>query len=164
MHDDIYGFFTCIRGKPRIFRELIGMKSLSCRFANKTRVSRIQPSMFRFLLRPNLLRRSYPLRARLTPGPLARTTLATLTLSIGAITLHADASSTDSVPEQHSQSNQDQPPLTELLRAYLVFSLCSFPSLVDASPRILSFLSTVPVLRDVSEAFLRVTFFKQVCP
>ena len=120
--------------------------------------------MFRFL-RPSLiqcLRRPYPLRVRLTrPGPiLARTTLATITVSFGALALQ---SSPHDEPDPHAHSDPDQPPLTSLLRAYLVFSLCSFPSLVDASPRILSFFSAIPVLRQVSEAFLRVTFFDQVC-
>jgi len=105
--------------------------------------------MFRRLLRPSLFQ---SLKRPTRRGPV----LTTLSLSFGggALALNAAASS----------SNEHQPPLSSLLRGYLVFSLCSLPSLVDASPRIISFLSSVPVLRQVSDAFLKVTFFDQVRP
>jgi proline dehydrogenase len=120
--------------------------------------------MLRFL-RPILihgLKRPFPLRARLTrPNVkvLTRTgTLATAAVTLSALALHTANDQT----ELDSDPDPDQTPLSSLLRTYLVFSLCSFPSLVDASPAILAFLSTIPVLRDVSEAFLKVTFFDQV--
>jgi len=49
-----------------------------------------------------------------------------------------------------------------LIRTYIVYSMCSVPVLVDASPRILSVLSAVPGVRQITEAFVRVTFFDQV--
>lgn len=59
-------------------------------------------------------------------------------------------------------SSGRQMPLTALLRTYVVYSLCSVPALVDWSPSILSVLSAVPGLKQISEAFVRVTFFSQV--
>jgi len=53
--------------------------------------------------------------------------------------------------------------LGSLVRAYTVYSMCSVPALVDASPKILSVLSSVPGVRQITEAFVRVTFFDQVC-
>ena len=79
----------------------------------------------------------------------SRPVLATLSLSCGALALNATA------------KEKQVPTLSSLVRAYVVFSLCSLPSLVDASPHILSFLSAVPVLRQTSDAFLRLTFFHQ---
>ncbi|KAG6867968.1 hypothetical protein C0993_008929 [Termitomyces sp. T159_Od127] len=51
--------------------------------------------------------------------------------------------------------------LGELARAYAVFTLCSFPTLVDNSPRLLQ-LATAPGIRWVGERFVRWTFFDQV--
>ncbi|KAI0358839.1 FAD-linked oxidoreductase [Trametes cingulata] len=51
--------------------------------------------------------------------------------------------------------------LSELVRTYAVFAFCSVPQLVDWSPRILATLSAVPGLRQVTEAVVRATFFKQ---
>lgn len=39
--------------------------------------------------------------------------------------------------------------------------MCAIPSLVDASPRILEALTNVPGIKQVTEAFVRVTFFDQ---
>ncbi|KAI5120872.1 hypothetical protein M0805_008244 [Coniferiporia weirii] len=58
-------------------------------------------------------------------------------------------------------SRRSQPPLSTLLRSYVVYSMCSVPALVDWSPTILSTLSSVPGLKQVTEAFVRVTFFSQ---
>jgi proline dehydrogenase len=33
---------------------------------------------------------------------------------------------------------------------------------VDASPRLLSFMTSVPGLKQITEAFVRITFFDQV--
>ncbi|KAF9556320.1 FAD-linked oxidoreductase [Agrocybe pediades] len=39
--------------------------------------------------------------------------------------------------------------------------MCSVPVLVDASPKILSVLSSIPGVKQITEAFVRVTFFNQ---
>jgi proline dehydrogenase len=94
----------------------------------------------------NMFRYVPVLRTRVPRRPLVATALS---LSFGALALHA------------SSNDHQQQPMSSLLRAYLVFTLCSLPSLVDASPRIISFLSNTPVLCHVTDAFLKVTFFDQ---
>ncbi|KAH9060726.1 FAD-linked oxidoreductase [Lactarius vividus] len=68
-------------------------------------------------------------------------------------TVYADASSpsTDRAPI----------PLSKLVTSYVVYSLCSIPGLVDASPTLLAFCTSVPGLRQLTEAFVRATFFTQ---
>ncbi|TBU30788.1 FAD-linked oxidoreductase [Dichomitus squalens] len=51
--------------------------------------------------------------------------------------------------------------LATLIRTYIVYSFCSIPPLVDWSPTILETLSSVPGLRQITEAVVRATFFKQ---
>ncbi|ETW87760.1 hypothetical protein HETIRDRAFT_122039 [Heterobasidion irregulare TC 32-1] len=47
------------------------------------------------------------------------------------------------------------------MRSYVVYTMCSFPTLVDWSPTMLSFFSSVPGLKQVTEGFVRRTFFAQ---
>jgi proline dehydrogenase len=54
------------------------------------------------------------------------------------------------------------PSLGSLVRAYTVYAMCSVPGLVDASPRLLSFLTSIPGIKQITEAFVRITFFDQV--
>jgi proline dehydrogenase len=54
------------------------------------------------------------------------------------------------------------PSLGSSVRAYTVYAMCSFPALVDASPRLLSFLTSIPGIKQITEAFVRITFFDQV--
>lgn len=73
-----------------------------------------------------------------------------------------------------SQTNQDihadssdqlvarPPPLSSLFRSYIVYSMCSVPMLIDWSPSILSALSSVPGIKQVTEVVVRHTFFDQV--
>ncbi|PIL30760.1 hypothetical protein GSI_06928 [Ganoderma sinense ZZ0214-1] len=51
--------------------------------------------------------------------------------------------------------------LSTLIRAYVVYSFCSIPSLVDSAPAILETLSAIPGLKQVTEAVVRATFFDQ---
>lgn len=53
--------------------------------------------------------------------------------------------------------------LGELLRSYLVYTLCSVPLLIDNSPSLLHFLthSPIPGLKFVTEGVVRQTFFAQ---
>jgi len=53
-------------------------------------------------------------------------------------------------------------PLSELLTSYVVYSACSIPGLVEASPALLALCTSIPGLRSLTEAFVRATFFKQV--
>lgn len=57
-------------------------------------------------------------------------------------------------------------PLTSLLRSYAVWTLISFPSLVDASPAILDFTfkTNIPLIRPIGEFVIRNTFFPQFIP
>lgn len=58
---------------------------------------------------------------------------------------------------------QEPTPLGDLIRAYVVYSICSVPFLVDNSPSVLSALTAVPGIKQVSEMVVRYTFFAQVC-
>lgn len=53
---------------------------------------------------------------------------------------------------------------SDLLGRYMVFFLCSFPSLIDASPGLLdwAFASSIPGVKSLAEWVVRCTFFKQV--
>jgi len=53
-------------------------------------------------------------------------------------------------------------PLPQLLTSYVVYSMCSIPGLVDASPALFSLCTSMPGLRQLTEAFVRATFFAQV--
>jgi proline dehydrogenase len=53
-------------------------------------------------------------------------------------------------------------PLHELFTSYVVYSMCSIPGLVDASPGLLAVCTSVPGLRQLTEAFVQATFFTQV--
>ena len=52
--------------------------------------------------------------------------------------------------------------LGSYVRAYTVYTMCSVPALVDASPRLLSFFTSIPGIKQITEAFVRITFFDQV--
>ena len=54
------------------------------------------------------------------------------------------------------------PSLGSFVRAYTVYTMCAVPALVDASPRLLAFLLSIPGLKQITEAFVRITFFNQV--
>lgn len=85
----------------------------------------------------------------------------TTSLVLGNVrgTLHADA------PDEGADkaSGRPQPSLSSLVRSYVVYSMCSIPALVDWAPTILSACTSVPGLKQVTEAIVRVTFFDQVC-
>jgi proline dehydrogenase len=106
--------------------------------------------------------RGYTKDALLTRRTAARLSVGTL-LTASSIflvsTVYGDSASDE--PEQASRKHT-RPTFGSLIRAYTVYSLCSVPVLVDASPKILSALSSVPVIRQITEAFVRVTFFDQV--
>lgn len=70
-------------------------------------------------------------------------------------TIYADA-------QEPLQSKRPPTPLSTLIRSYIVYSFCSVPVIVDWSPTILSTLFSIPGLKQLTEAFVRVTFFDHV--
>ena len=68
--------------------------------------------------------------------------------------VHADA--------EKEQVERHSVPLSALVRAYVVYAMCSIPALVDYSPAILNTMLSIPGVKQLTEAFVRVTFFDQV--
>lgn len=85
-----------------------------------------------------------------------RALTATLVLGLG-YSLYADADAPPP-PREHAPT-----PLQKLLTSYAVHSMFSIPGLVDASPALLALCTSIPGLRQLTEAFVRITFFSQVC-
>lgn len=77
---------------------------------------------------------------------------------LGPTNVYADTSD-DANLEDHSIRNA---PLTSLLRSYFVFSACSVPAFVDWSPHIISFMTSIPGLKQLTAAVVRRSFFAQV--
>ncbi|KAF5356255.1 hypothetical protein D9756_004340 [Leucocoprinus leucothites] len=92
---------------------------------------------------------SYRKRSR----PLAGIAAVSGGLLLAAGYVHAD----------YLEDNVTKQPLGQLIRSYAVFSMCSIPPLVDYSPKILSILTGIPGVRQITEAIVRVTFFNQFC-
>ncbi|KIY72746.1 FAD-linked oxidoreductase [Cylindrobasidium torrendii FP15055 ss-10] len=57
--------------------------------------------------------------------------------------------------------NESQPSLRDLIRTYVVYTLCSSETIIDHAPGLLETLTSVPVLKQITEALVRVTFFDQ---
>ncbi|KAJ7599312.1 FAD-linked oxidoreductase-like protein [Mycena floridula] len=103
---------------------------------------------------PILLRRSYA-----TPASGRSISWRKVGLTVGVGTA---AACTGGIVALGSQSRDDENKLTVAIRAYIVYSMCSFPTLVDMAPRILEICSSIPGLKQISEAIsVRVTFFNQ---
>ena len=49
-----------------------------------------------------------------------------------------------------------------LVRSYVVYTMCSIPTLVDSSPRLLQ-LANFPGIRWIAHTLVRITFFDHVC-
>ncbi len=77
----------------------------------------------------------------------------------GGLVVYADAEGHEG---EGRVSQVPPPPLSELVRTYIVYTLCSVPFLVDWSPTILSTLMAIPGIKQITEAVVRVTFFDQV--
>lgn len=96
--------------------------------------------------------------SRLSTIGLASGALVTTSLLYAAVQspVHADA-------EPEKKGHERTPtPLSALVRSYVVYTMCSIPPLVDWSPKLLSIMLSVPGLKQITEAFVRVTFFNQV--
>lgn len=70
--------------------------------------------------------------------------------------IHADAAM-----QSQTESDDTEVSLRALVRSYAVYTMCSIPALVDYSPKLLE-LGSVPGLKWITEALVRVTFFDQV--
>ncbi|KAG8704558.1 hypothetical protein FRC09_003455 [Ceratobasidium sp. 395] len=91
--------------------------------------------------------RSQPGRARLIALGVGAGALGVGTL---AVTAYAD-----------SETATPGTSLSSLMRSYLVYTLCAVPPLVNHSPAILDTCSSIPGLKELSEAVVRRTFFAQ---
>ncbi|KAG8691661.1 hypothetical protein FRC08_010114 [Ceratobasidium sp. 394] len=92
-----------------------------------------------------------------SPGQAGRARLVGLGIGaaifgVGALAVTAYADSETATPGTS---------LSSLMRSYLVYTLCSVPPLVNHSPAILGTCSSVPGLKELSEAVVRRTFFAQ---
>ncbi|CAL1696953.1 unnamed protein product [Somion occarium] len=67
----------------------------------------------------------------------------------------------DSVDNEEGPVERKPTPLSSLVRSYVVYTACSIPGMVDWSPTILSTLMSVPVVKRITEAVVRITFFDQ---
>ncbi|KAJ7612570.1 FAD-linked oxidoreductase [Roridomyces roridus] len=56
---------------------------------------------------------------------------------------------------------RSQSPMGTLVRSYVVYTMCSMPALVDNAPWLLETLTSIPGVRWITEAIVRVTFFDQ---
>ncbi|KAF9466939.1 hypothetical protein BDZ94DRAFT_92555 [Collybia nuda] len=70
--------------------------------------------------------------------------------------IHADAAM-----DSETESDDAGVSLGALVRSYAVYTMCSIPALVDYSPKLLE-LGSLPGLKWITEALVRVTFFDQV--
>ncbi|KZV77590.1 FAD-linked oxidoreductase [Peniophora sp. CONT] len=70
--------------------------------------------------------------------------------------VHADAI-VAKAPEDGSGQNT----LGELFRQYAVYAMCSSPTLIDWAPTILETLTSIPIIKQITEAVVSQTFFLQ---
>lgn len=103
--------------------------------------------------------RKFTARAKINDSVLTKTrrTAARVTVFTASSLLLTSAVFADDGVEKIKESS-----LGSLVRAYTVYTMCSVPALVDASPRLLAFLTSIPGLKQITEAFVRITFFDQV--
>lgn len=93
----------------------------------------------------------------------------TLGIFSGGILLALGGSLYSPVHAESDDSERDtvslEPPrlsLGTVIRSYIVYSMCSIPLLIDNGPHVLEVLTNIPVVKQITEAFVRVTFFDQV--
>ncbi|KAJ6569316.1 FAD-linked oxidoreductase-like protein [Mycena capillaripes] len=90
-------------------------------------------------------------------------------LALGLATLmtakmHGDSAASVAFPIP-SRAKRDEEGIRSsfgtLVRTYVVYTMCSIPALVDNAPWLLETFSSIPGLRWITEAIVRVTFFDQ---
>ncbi|KAF7340317.1 Proline dehydrogenase [Mycena venus] len=89
--------------------------------------------------------------------------------ALGLVTLlaskmHADSATAVAFPAASKPKREVDPTRSSfgtLVRAYVVYTMCSIPALVDSAPWLLQTFSSIPGLRWITESIVRVTFFDQ---
>lgn len=88
-----------------------------------------------------------------------------LSAGLSVVHVHADTIPIDESSLSKSNRNVDnalsRASFSTLLRSYFVYSVCSFPAIVNYSPVIISVATSIPGLRQIAEAVIRGTFFAQ---
>lgn len=82
---------------------------------------------------------------------------------LSVVHVHADHvdSSSLSKSDRNVHNALSRASFSTLLRSYFVYSVCSFPAIVNYSPVIISAATSIPGLRQIAEAVIRGTFFAQ---
>ncbi|KAK0442123.1 FAD-linked oxidoreductase [Armillaria borealis] len=84
--------------------------------------------------------------SRLRIGAISGGILLATGLGLSTSPIHADSDYDDSTNSKAST------PLRELVRSYIVYTMCSFPVLIDLSPTMLDVLTSIPGVKQVTEA------------
>ncbi|KAJ7885760.1 FAD-linked oxidoreductase [Mycena olivaceomarginata] len=75
--------------------------------------------------------------------------------------IHADSATAVATSKPKGDTEATTSSLGTLVRTYVVYTMCSIPALVDNAPWLLETFSSIPGLRWITEAIVRVTFFDQ---
>ncbi|KAJ7447871.1 FAD-linked oxidoreductase [Mycena galericulata] len=78
--------------------------------------------------------------------------------------VYADSATAVSLPvasKMHRDDEGTRSSFGTLVRTYVVYTMCSIPALVDNAPWLLDTLTSIPGIRWITEAIVRVTFFDQ---
>ncbi|KAF8140762.1 FAD-linked oxidoreductase-like protein [Mycena galopus ATCC 62051] len=78
--------------------------------------------------------------------------------------VHADSAAVVTLPVASKSKRDDETIRSSfgtLVRTYVVYTMCSIPALVDNAPWLLQTFSSVPGVRWITEAIVRITFFDQ---
>ena len=151
---------TCYHPLPYINPSCDGPHSLQCPLMSLRLLRRVYPTIplargLKTSSPPTTLRPHRWMRLGILSGGVLG---ASLFVGHTIAPLYAD----DAQAGAKVSSQTSQTPLSTLMRSYVVYTMCSFPTLVDWSPTMLSFFSSVPGLKQVTEGFVRRTFFAQV--
>ncbi|KAG8988197.1 hypothetical protein FRB93_004144 [Tulasnella sp. JGI-2019a] len=87
--------------------------------------------------------------------------VATLPLGALLVTITPPTAATDESTTEAIDKSPTKTSMSALIRTYVVYSICSIPPLVTYAPAVLSFCQSIPGLKQIAEAFVRVTFFDQ---
>lgn len=87
---------------------------------------------------------------------------ATVSFGALAITLAPPTSAIEEPPIGAPDTRPRNDSTSALIRTYVVYSICSIPPVVTYAPAFLTFCQSVPGVKQIVEAVVRVTFFNQV--